>query len=68
MTLESKKVVGLFVDRRCQRWIVRDPEGNFWALPCVELPWEQRQPYQATAETGLEPVPGHCRVMLKLPF
>ena len=37
MTSERKQVVGLFVDKSCQQWIVRDPEGNFWTLPSVEL-------------------------------
>ena len=38
MTALGKQVVGLFVDRVCQQWIVRDPEGNFWILPSVERP------------------------------
>ncbi len=57
----------LFVDRSCQRWVVRDPEGNFWILPSVEDPWEHRQPFHPTAETDLELVPGHYRDMLGLP-
>jgi hypothetical protein len=68
MMAERKQVVGLFVDRSRQQWIVRDPEGNFWTVPSAELPWEQRQPYHPTAETELEPVPGHYREMLRLPF
>lgn len=68
MTAERKRLVGLFVDRSCQQWVVRDPEGNFWLLPSVELPWEKREPYQPTVETELEPVPGHYKDILRLPF
>ena len=39
--LRTRKLVALFVDRSCQQWIVRDPEGNFWILPSVEDPWDQ---------------------------
>jgi hypothetical protein len=68
MTATGRRVVGLFVDRSGQQWIVRDPEGNFWILPSVEDPWEHRQPFAPTAETDLEPVPGHYKDMLRLPF
>jgi hypothetical protein len=68
MTALGKQLVALFVDRSCQQWIVRDPEGSFWSLPTVEHPWEQRQPFHMTAETDLEPVPGHYKDMLGLPF
>jgi hypothetical protein len=68
MTTTGKPVVGLFVDRSCQQWIVRDPQGSFWMLPSVEHPWDQRQPFQPTAETELEPVPGHYKDLLELPF
>ena len=68
MNAVSKQVVALFVDRSCQQWIVRDPEGNFWILPSVEDPWDHRQPFDPTAETDLEPVPGHYKDMLGLPF
>ena len=63
-----KQVAGLFVDRQSQRWIVRDPEGNFWTVPSVENPWDHRQPFQPTEEADLEPVPGHYKDMLGLPF
>jgi hypothetical protein len=62
------RVVALFVERLCQQWVVRDPEGNFWRLPSVDNPWAQRQPFQPTAESELEPVPGHYKYMLGLPF
>jgi hypothetical protein len=68
MTALEKQLVGLFVDRTCHQWIVRDPDGKFWILPSVEEPWEQRQPFQLTGETDLEPVPGHYKDLLKLPF
>jgi hypothetical protein len=68
VTVPTKPLAGLFVDRSRQQWFVRDPEGDFRALPSVELPRQQRQPYQPTGETELEPVRGHYRDMLKLPF
>jgi hypothetical protein len=68
MTTTGKQAVGLFVDRSCQQWIVRDPEGSFWMLPSVEHPWDQRQSFEPTAETDLEPVPGHYKDLLELPF
>jgi len=67
--ITSRKQLGaLFVDRSCQQWIVRDPDGNFWILPSVEDPWKLRQPFRLTAETDLELVPGHYKDMLGLPF
>lgn len=60
--------VALFVRRASQQWVVLDPEGNFWLLPSVENPWDQRQPFFPTEETELEPVPGHYQYMLGLPF
>lgn len=63
---ESK--AALFVDRASLHWIVRDPEGNFWAVPPGEDAWENRRPFQLTAEMQIEPVPGHYLHMLGLPF
>ena len=63
-----KPGMALFVERLCQRWVVLDPDGNFWLLPSVDNPWDQRQPFQPTEETELEPVPGHYKNMLGLPF
>ena len=68
MTDLRKPVAALYVDRSCQQWIVRDPEGNFWILPAGDEPWERRQPFSPTTETDLEPVPGHYLDMLRLPF
>jgi hypothetical protein len=68
MLAKSKRVVALYVDRVSRRWIVRDPEGNFWSLPSTDNPWDDRQPFSPAEETELEPVPGHYKHMLGLPF
>lgn len=68
MTTLGKQVVALFVDRSSQQWVVRDPEGSFWTLPSALDSWDQRQPFYPTSETDLEPVPGHYRDLLGLPF
>jgi hypothetical protein len=68
MTPGTKRVVALFVERSYEQWVVRDPEGNFWLLPAVDNPWDQRQPFSPTAESELDPVPGHYTSMLGLPF
>jgi len=60
--------VKLYVCRASQQWVVLDLEGNFWILPSVENPWDQRQPFYPTEENELEPVPGHYKHMLGLPF
>jgi hypothetical protein len=63
-----KNVASLFVDRSTQQWIVLDGEGNLWILPNGDdNPWNQRQPFNPTDETELEPVPGHYKYMLGLP-
>ncbi len=67
MTASRRQLAALFVDRLCQQWVVRDPEGDFWILPSVAEPWEHRRPFHPTAETDLEPVPGHYRDMLGIP-
>lgn len=63
-----KQTLALYVDRSVQRWIVRDAEGHFWLLPDAENAWERREPFLPTDETDLEPVPGHYKDMLGLPF
>jgi hypothetical protein len=69
MVAMEKRVVALYVDRaRPQHWIVRDAEGNFWIIPPVENPWDNRQPFELAEDTDLEPVPMHYRYMLGLPF
>lgn len=68
MTTLTRPLAALFVDPSRQQWIVRDPDGQFWILPAVEDPWNQRQPFDVTADTDLEPVPGHYKDLLGLPF
>ena len=69
MVTVEKRMVAIYVDRACpQNWIVRDPDGNFWLVPPSENPWENRQPFDLTEETELEPIPGHYKYMLNLPF
>jgi hypothetical protein len=55
------------VDRRSQQWIVLDPEGNFWVVPLTDNPWDNREPFQPTEASELEPVPGHYKQMLGIP-
>jgi hypothetical protein len=65
----DRRVVALFVNKtQPEHWIVRDPEGNFWIVPPVENAWDNRQPFVPTEEMELEPVPGHYKYMLGLPF
>ena len=58
----------LYVDRAGQQWVVRGPEGNFWSLPSADNLWDERQPFTPAEGTELEPVPGHYKYMLGLPF
>ena len=64
----TNRVVALYVDRATRQWIVRDLEGKYWSLPSTENPWDERQPFTPAEETQLEPVPGHYKHMLGLPF
>jgi hypothetical protein len=69
MVSMRKRVVALYIDRaQPHHWIVRDPDGNFWIVPPVENPWENRQSFEPSEATTLEPVPGHYMYMLGLPF
>ncbi len=68
MYVLRKPMVALYVEKSSRQWIVRDPDGNFWILPSVENPWDHRQPFQLTEEAELEPVPGHYKYLLGLPF
>ncbi len=68
MVEARKQRLAMYVDRLNQQWIVLDPEGNFWILPRVENPWNQRQPFHPTEDTELEPIPGHYKYLLELPF
>ena len=58
----------LYVDRSAQQWVVQDPEGAFWMVPCVEDAWIHREPFEFNDEVELEPVPGHYKSLLGLPF
>lgn len=68
MMTVRKHVTALYVDRSSQKWVLRDPDGNFWLVPSVDDAWDHRQPYEPTEETELEAVPGHYIDMLGLPF
>ena len=68
MTAGSKPKLTLYVDRCSRQWIAMDRDGNFWVVPSDDdNPWDQRQPFNPTEETELEPVPGHYKYMLGLP-
>lgn len=69
MITSTKRIVAIYVDRACpHHWIVRDLEGNFWIVPPIDNAWDNRQPFEPTEETDLEPVPGHYKYMLGVPF
>ena len=68
MSRLRKEVVAVFADRAARQWIVRDPEGNYWLVPPVSNPWDHRQPFQPSEEMELQPVPGHYKDLLGLPF
>jgi hypothetical protein len=68
MTTIQKYVVAIFVDKSSQQWVVRDAEGNFWLLPPGNNPWDDRRPFHPTEESDLEPIPGHYKYLLDLPF
>lgn len=68
MLAVRKHMIAIFVDRSTQQWIVRDPEGSFWILPGGDDAWDRREPFQPTEETDLEPIPGHYKYLLQLPF
>ena len=68
MLAVTKCSVALYVDRSRKQWIVRDPEGNFWIVPTGDDAWDRRQPFEPTQDTELEPIPGHYKYLLQLPF
>jgi hypothetical protein len=68
MIAVRQQTVTIYVDRSTQQWIVRDPEGNFWVVPSVDDGWNHRQPFHALDDTDLEPIPGHYKYLLHLPF
>ena len=61
-------VVAIYVDRVSQQWVVRDPEGRFWMLPSADNAWENRLPFEPAPDNALEPIPGHYKYLLALPF
>jgi hypothetical protein len=67
MLTVRKQVVAIYVDRSNGQWVVRDAEGDFWALPTAENPWDHRRPFVPTDDNELEPVPKHYKYMLGLP-
>ena len=68
MLAVRKSAVAIYVDRATGQWIVRDPDGNFWVVPSGVNAWDQRQPFEPTDDSQLEPIPGHYRYLLELPF
>ena len=68
MLAVRKQSIALFVDHSSQQWIVRDPDGHYWALSAGDDAWERRQIFEPTNETELEPIPGHYKYLLRLPF
>ena len=66
--LPTQRLGAVFVERSTRQWVVRDPEGKFWILPALGDPWRHRLPFHPTEETDLEPVPGHYKHVLGLPF
>ena len=68
MLAVTKCVVAIYVDRATGQWIVRDPDGNFWVVPSGANAWDQRQPFEPTDDSQLQPIPGHYRYLLELPF
>ena len=72
MTMSStspgrREHLSLFADRTAQRWVVRDSNGRFWAMPVTATSWEERAPIEPSDEMTLEPVPGHYLVLVGLP-
>lgn len=68
MLTVRKQVVGIYVDRSTRNWVIRDADGKLWILPSTDNPWDDRQPFTPAEETELEPVPGHYKSLLGLPF
>ncbi|MFO0948270.1 MAG: hypothetical protein U1D30_20495 [Planctomycetota bacterium] len=64
----NNPTVALYVDKLTRSWIVRDPDGNFWIMPSVDSPWENREPFDLQEGSDLEPIPGHYKYMFDLPF
>jgi hypothetical protein len=63
-----KQTVTLYVDRSSEKWIARDPDGNYWLVPSTNDGWNRREPFAMTEDTQLERVPGHYRYTLGIPL
>jgi hypothetical protein len=63
-----QQVAAIYVDRSTQRWIVRDCEGKFWSVSTDEGGWDRRQPFEPTDDADLQPIPGHYKYLLRLPY
>lgn len=68
MLTTRKPTFSLYVDRSTGQWIVLDGDGILWVVPAVQNAWELRTAFEYTDETELEPVPGHYKYMLGLPY
>ena len=68
MTILNKHAISIFVDRSSRQWVVLDSEGTYWVVPPIEEGWDQRQPFTPGEESELEPVPGHYKYLLGLPY
>lgn len=68
MVTITRRTVSLFVDRTSQRWVVRDPDGQFWVFPSGNTAWDARELLDPAGDLDLEPVPGHYRYLFQLPF
>ena len=62
------QVAAIYVDRSTQRWIVRDADGKFWSVSADEGGWDRRQPFEPTEDADLQPIPGHYKYLLRLPY
>lgn len=60
--------LAIYVEPASQKWVVLDPDGNFWILPNGEDPWGRRQRFFPTQENQLVPVPAHYKSLIELPF
>ena len=68
MVDSMRLVSSIYVDRSKSQWVVRDREGNLWIVPLTENAWDHREPFFPTADTELEPVPGHYKSLVGVPF
>jgi hypothetical protein len=48
--------------------VVGDPDGGLWVVPSDVDAWENRRSFEWADDTDLEPIPGHYKYLLNLPF